>query len=288
MKMNPSGNSWRKAALVLSLLLICLFLPLHGATIEKRDVYSDAMKKNIPVNVILPDSSKTDATKRYPVVYLLHGAGGNYRNWSVDARDLLKEVDKNDFIVVCPNAENSWYIDSPVDDSCRYSTFCGKELIAWIDNHYRTIPNRENRAVCGLSMGGYGAMYLAINHLDTFSIAVSLSGGLDIRPYNSWNLPNILGDRKEHPENWEKYTIINQIDKLKNRDLAISIDCGTEDFFLEVNRAARKKLLERKIEHDYCERPGNHSWDYWNNAFPYAAIFMNKHFTRSLDSSENR
>ena len=277
--MRPSGIQGLKA--VLALFLFCAVLSLQSAEIQKQEVYSDAMKKNIPVNVILPDSCKTDAEKRYPVVYLLHGAGNDYTSLATRAPVLTGEIDKGDFIVVCPSAENSWYIDSPVDDSSRYSTFCGKELVAWIDENYRTIPNRENRALCGLSMGGHGAMYLAINHLETFSIAVALSGGLDIRPFNAWNLPGILGDRKEHPENWEKYTVINQIDRLKNRDLAISIDCGTEDFFLNVNRATRNKLLEKKIEHDYCERPGGHGWEYWNNVFPYAAIFMNKHFTRS-------
>ena len=276
--MIPSGSSLLKS--VLALVLFCVILSLQSAEIQKRDVYSNAMQKTIPVNVILPDSYKTSGENRYPVVYLLHGAGNNYESWATRAPVLPGEIDKNDFIVVCPSAENSWYIDSPIDKSLRYNTFCGEELVAWIDANYRTIPNRENRALCGLSMGGHGAMYLAINHLNTFSIAVALSGGLDIRPFNSWNLPNILGNRQEHPENWEKHTVINQISRLKNRDLAICIDCGTEDFFLEVNRATRNKLLEMKIEHDYCERPGGHGWGYWNNVFPYAAIFMNKHFTR--------
>ncbi|MDD4921907.1 MAG: esterase family protein, partial [Bacteroidales bacterium] len=84
----------------------------------------------------------------------------------------------------------------------------------------------------------------------------------------------------EHPENWEKNTVINLTDLLTPNGLAISIDCGASDFFYNVNLNLHNKLLEKKIPHDFMTRPGVHSWEYWTTSIKYQALFMNMYFSK--------
>jgi len=123
-------------------------------------------------------------------------------------------------------------------------------------------------------------LWLAIRHRDTFGTAVALSGGVDVRPFNDWNLPGLLGSKTEQKENWETHAVVSLVPTLKNGDLAISLDCGAGDFFLAVNRDLHQRLLTAKIDHDYSERPGDHNWDYWTKTFPYAAQFIGTQFKR--------
>jgi S-formylglutathione hydrolase FrmB len=227
--------------------------------------------------MVLPDSYQS-STNSYPVLYLLHGAGDNYRAW-VDKTNIESLADKYNIIMACPDAgRTSWYFDSPIDPKYQYETFVSKEFVNYIDNHYRTLAKAENRAVCGLSMGGHGALFLAIRHPDVFHTAVALSGGVDIRPFpNRWNIKKRIGSIKTHRENWEKLTVINLAKNLKNGDLAISMDCGDHDFFLKVNRALHAQLLADGIKHEYIEKLGRHGWDYWKVAIQRQMPFIIRH-----------
>lgn len=263
----------------LSFLAALLFtLPVKGATVDSISVYSKTMKKNIQVVVISPEQKESSPK---PVIYLLHGHGGNAKYW-LDMKPELKEIaDRNDLIFVCPDASNSWYWDSPVDSSSRYETFVSQELITHIDSNYPTIPDRSGRAITGLSMGGHGAIWLSFRHKNVFGAAGSTSGGVDIRPFpNNWGMHTLLGKESENQDRWEQHTAINQIDRLKNNDLAIIIDCGYDDFFFEVNNDFHKKLLKYKISHDFIVRPGSHNRDYWRNSIEYQVLFFRNFFTK--------
>jgi S-formylglutathione hydrolase FrmB len=128
-------------------------------------------------------------------------------------------------------------------------------------------------------MGGHGALYLAMRHQDLFGACGSMSGGVDIRPFpDNWDLADRLGEKAEHPENWEKNTVIAQLHLVKNDDLAIIIDCGIDDFFLSVNRNLHKQMLYYNIDHDYIERPGGHTLEYWHNALQYQVLYFDNYF----------
>ena len=146
-------------------------------------------------------------------------------------------------IIVMPDGGfDSWYYDSPVEPTYRYETFVARELVEYIDSHYRTKAEPSARAIAGLSMGGHGALYLAIRHQNVFGAAGSLSGGVDIRPFpDNWNIAKRLGTLAEHPDNWERNTVINMIDQINPDSLKIIFDCGTEDFFYEVNCAPARQ-----------------------------------------------
>ncbi len=247
-------------------LLICLTLTSQAATVQEIQIHSDAMNKDIPATLILPDAYSQSET-HFPVTYLLHGAGDNHQRWS-KATDIAQLADEYGMIILCPDAgKTSWFFDSPIDPNYQYETHIARECVEYVDSHYRTLDDPKFRAVGGLSMGGHGALYLAIRHQDVFSIAVALSGGVDIRPFpNNWDIKKRLGTFEENPETWEANTVINLAKELKNNDLFIIVDCGQNDFFLKVNQALHQQLLDDGIEHIYEEHPGSHNWDYWKAA----------------------
>ncbi|MEO8823932.1 MAG: alpha/beta hydrolase family protein [Ginsengibacter sp.] len=264
-----------------SLFFIAYFIvspSLFAAKVDTVLTYSASMKKDIKAVVITPDNySKTTP---YNVVYLLHGYSGNYADWVSKVPAIKNMSDQYNIILVCPDGNfGSWYFDSPVDSSWRYETYITKELIKFIDDHYSTHQSREGRAITGLSMGGHGALYLAFRHQDVFGATGSMSGGVDIRPFPlNWDLSKRLGSYKDHPENWEKNSVINLVYLLTPRSIAITFDCGTDDFFYGVNKELHEKLLERNIPHDFTVRPGAHTWSYWSNSIQYQMVFFNNYF----------
>lgn len=255
------------------ILLFTLFVAttLYASKVDTIAVYSNAMERDLKSVVIIPD----DCSKNYPTVYLLHGHGGYYGSWLKIKPELKDLSDQYGMIFVCPDGEKSWYWDSPVCDTIKFETYITNELVPYIDNNYPTLKSRESKAITGLSMGGQGAMHLAIRHLDIFGIAGSTSGGVDIRNFpENWNMNELLGEKRKNKKRWNKFAIYNQIEKLNDGDLKIIIDCGTEDFFFKVNNNLHKKLLKRGIKHDYIIRPGAHNLEYWNNSIEYQLLFF--------------
>lgn len=267
--------------LLLNLFFIFLSVQLSASKVDTVAIYSNSMKKEIKTVVITPTNYKKSKT-RFPVVYLLHGYSGNYAQWINHAPQLKQKVDELQIIIVCPDGGyGSWYLNSPVDSSFQYETFTAKELVSYIDMHYKTIADRKHRAITGLSMGGHGGLYLSMRNKDVFGLAGSICGGVDIRPFpKNWDLAKRLGDTACCKQNWEQYTVMNVVNNLKNGELQLVIDCGLGDFFLDVNRALHKKLLELKIDHDYIERPGAHNKAYWGSAVDYQLLYFKKGFMR--------
>jgi S-formylglutathione hydrolase FrmB len=267
----------RKFICVFVLIAVSLFS--KAATVDTAIIYSRCMHKDVKCVVIMPERYQTDTT-HLPVLYLLHGWSGKYSDWILNDADILYEVDRNGFIVVCPDGDyDSWYFNSPLDTAMKYETNVALEIPAYIDAHYRTIASRNARAITGLSMGGHGALYLAIKHKNIFGAAGSMSGGVDFRPFpDNWGIKKYLGDYNSHKENWDKNVVVNLVDSLQNGELKIIFDCGVNDFFIQVNRSLHQKLLDKKIDHDYTERPGEHNWIYWNNSIKYQMLFFRQFF----------
>ena len=234
------------------LLAVVLWLTssVSAATVDRIAVRSEAMKKEIPVVVIVPDAAKSGV--RMPVLYLLHGYSGDQETWLNVKPSLPQMADRDSVIVVCPDGENSWYWDSPKDPSSRFETFVARELIDYVDAHYPTRGDRSGRAITGLSMGGHGGLWLSFRHKDTFGAGGSTSGGVDIRPFpENWEMAKQLGEEATNRKTWDDHTVMTQLDSISNGDLALVIDCGYDDFFFDVNNKLHEALRERGIEHDY-------------------------------------
>ncbi|MHA4809878.1 alpha/beta hydrolase [Flavitalea flava] len=261
------------------LLFLMVSLVASAGQADTILVHSLSMKKDVKCVIIGPKGYRQSKTS-LPVIYLLHGYSGSYAQWPGLAPQLKDKAEEMKVLFVCPDGGyGSWYFDSPVDPAIRYETFISKELINYIDSHYKTVPDRRHRAITGLSMGGHGALYLAIRHKDLFGAAGATSGGVDFRPFpDNWDLKKDLGDSACCWTNWEKNTVIHAVDALHNGDLKLIFDCGADDFFLDVNRNLHRKLLEKKIDHDYTERPGGHNSGYWQNSIDYQLLFFRKYF----------
>ena len=215
---------------------------------------------------------------RIPLAIILGGAllGLEGIWWAFSVTSIVKGI-----IFVCPDGKNSWYWDSPKNQAYRYETFVASELVKHTDKNYATIPEKKGRAITGLSMGGHGALWLAIRHKEIFGAGGSTSGGVDIRPFpKNWEMNKQLGDYESDKTLWDQHTVITQVDKIKDGDLALIIDCGESDFFLEVNKELHKVLLEKNISHDFITRPGGHNGQYWNNSIDYQILFFDKFFKK--------
>lgn len=272
----------RKSFFLFVFTLLC-FWQLHAQSVDTVGVRSASMDKDVETVIVVPDAYYYNQNEKFPVIYLLHGYGGNAKSWIDIKPNLLQLANERNVIFVCPDGKNSWYWDSPLDPKSRYETFVSKELVTYIDANYRTVASPSGRAITGLSMGGHGGLWLSIRHSDVFGAGGSMSGGLDIRPFpDNWEMKKQLGEYAQNKERWDKYTVINALEKLHNDEIAIIIDCGFNDFFYEVNKNVHDKLLKRGINHEFIVRPGVHNSKYWNNAIDAQVMFFRKFFDKTL------
>lgn len=241
------------------------------------DVHSESMNKNLPIHVITPDSYDTDTNKLYPCVYLLHGFDGSRNTWLHVKKNLQKISSKYNFVFVLPDVGNSWYIDSPINKSSKYETYVTKELVEYIDKNFRVIKDRTGRGITGISMGGHGAISLAFKHPETYGACASTSGALNIVDLvHTKFLNDVIA--KGDVEEFKKHSALYLADKVEAGKLKIHIDCGSEDFLFKENKAIHKKLLARKIPHNYFVFPGSHKVPYWKNSINYIMIFFDQYF----------
>ncbi|MEI7661921.1 MAG: alpha/beta hydrolase family protein [Bacteroidota bacterium] len=263
------------------LIAVFIIQTAFAGSVDTATIYSSCMHKNIKCVIIKPESYSKKQL-HFPVVYLLHGYSDRYDTWIKNVPALKDYADMMQLIMVCPDGGySSWYFDSPIDSAFKYDTHISREVVTYIDRYYRTIPDRGHRAVAGLSMGGHGALYLALRHPDIFGAAGSMSGGVDLRPFPAeWDIAKRLGDIRSNTDNWQNRSVINMAGHYSGKPLAIMVDCGTDDFFCQVNQQFHKKLLEMKMPHDFVERPGKHDWEYWSNAVEFQLVFFSKAFAK--------
>ncbi len=263
--------------------IICalgLSLNLNAATTEVITVETKNLATPGEVTVIVPDAAE-DPTIDFPTLYLLNGYSGDHTSWTTVRPDLEKYADLYGMIIVMPNGRDSWYWNWPNDPGMQMESYIVDDLVPYIDNNYATRRDASQRGISGLSMGGHGAMWLAIRHSDIWANAGTMSGGVDIRPFpERWKMAKALGKIEENPDRWNCYTVMGIISQLKPGQLNITIDCGVDDFFAEVNRDLHNALLEAKIDHDYTERPGAHTRTYWANSILYHLVFFNEAFNK--------
>jgi S-formylglutathione hydrolase FrmB len=235
------------------------------------------MHKDLSAVIVQPDHPQQPAVIRYPVLYLLHGWSGSYRDWSRQA-DLKPLVDKYQLIIVCPDGGYAgWYIDSPLKRDSQFETYIAREVVQYIDAHYPTLADSVHRAICGLSMGGHGSISLICKYPEIFGAASSMSGVMMLDdPKRRAGLAEVLGSFEDNQLLWGKNSCLYLVYKLRKKNKALLFDCGIEDFCLDGNRRIHQKLITLGIVHEYYERPGGHRWEYWVNALEYHLLFFTK------------
>ncbi|MBA4851133.1 alpha/beta hydrolase family protein [Emticicia sp. BO119] len=267
-----------------ALCFYCVYA--KAAAVDSLDVPSAVMNKTYKAAVVLP-SSYTNNKTAYPVLYLLHGGSGHFNDWLNKTPDkmLVRNLaDQFNIIIVMPEGETfGWYLDSPTDPNNKFETYITKEVIQKIDDTYRTVKSNKGRVITGLSMGGHGAMYLSSRHPDLFCAA----GAMDMN-YTKFRVnedftkslkdrfQKLLGTADTSNDVYVKNSIINMVDAIKKNGMPVIIDCGVDDFLIEANRELHHRLVYNNVPHDYTERPGAHTWEYWQNSLPYHLLFFNK------------
>jgi S-formylglutathione hydrolase FrmB len=266
-------------------LFIAISKFCFAGKVDTVSIYSNAMHRSFRCVIITPDAYKSKAS--FPVVYLLHGHGGSYSNWIKRVPKLAVYADKYQTIIVCPDGTaSSWYFDSPVDSTMKFETYIAKEVPAYIDAHYNTIKDRKARAITGLSMGGHGGLFLGFRHADFFGACGSMSGALIIDYITKgYDVEKRLGDTTMNRHYYRELSVMNEMEHYPKDSIAIIMDCGTEDFIIQMSRMAHQKMLQLKIPHDYTERPGKHDWNYWANAVQYQLLYFRNYFDRKLKKS---
>jgi len=262
------------------IFLVFIFVTkAQAAKVDSIFIFSNSMQKQIKCVVVKPGSYGKKKIK-FPVVYLLHGYAGDFTNWIKKVPEIKNYADEYKIIIVCPDGDYaSWYFDSPVNPKMRYETYISAEVPKYIDSAYKTIADRDHRAITGLSMGGHGALFIAWRHPQIFSAAGSMSGGVDLtEAKNQFEVVKVLGDTKNFADNWNKYSVINLVEIKPSDSLALIIDDGIEDIFIAGNRNLHQKMLALKIAHEYIERPGKHNWDYWRYAINFQLLYFHKFF----------
>lgn len=221
--------------------------------------HSVSLQKACSMQVILPEMTK----EPYPVMYLLHGLSDDHTIWSRRTR-IEWYVRNLPLAVVMPDGGRGFYCDAI--NGPAHESHIIKDVIGFVDTHFNTKAERSGRVIAGLSMGGYGALKLALKFPDMFCSVVSHSGGVaaghnPFRDELASEMRLIYGDNPIGGKD-DLWAIAERIDKSKLP--AIRMDCGLSDFLLEDNRAFHKHLVKLGIPHEYEEFPGDHNWDFWD------------------------
>jgi putative tributyrin esterase len=255
-----------------TLLLLGLVARMDAGEARTDEVDSKALEKKMPLLVVLPDGYDADTAKRYPVVYLLHGLGGDYREWQ--RVGIEKEAAGLPVIIAMPEGDQSFYVNHHGDPKARWEDYITTEVIAHVDAKYRTIPSRSARGISGLSMGGYGAVTLGLRKPKLFSSVASHSGALAA---TSMDAQGSIGDRIKAvfgPADSAARKDYDPILLLKALPAAerpkFYVDCGAQDSLLEANRAFVRELASAGADYEYREMPGKHDFAYWKANVRYS------------------
>ena len=280
----------------LSLLFLAILAPALSAQAGKivtDSLQSKILGAQVKYNVYLP--SGYDQTEQlYPVVYLLHGLTGIYSDWEkvggmqTVTDELMRSGEIQKMIIVMPNAggpdtHHTWngYFNMP---GWNYEDFFFQEFLPAVETKYRAVGDKGHRAVMGLSMGGGGSVVYAQRHPDMFSSCYAMSAWLDNKrdEVGAKNAPKdclyYVGEAvKEH-------SALDFIDNADEATLAALrtvkwfIDCGDDDFLLDLNVGLHQKMRNRKVKSELRVRDGVHNWEYWHLALRWSLPFASRNF----------
>lgn len=304
-----------------------------AGTVREDVFYAPSLGVRKHLVVYLPPSYGRDSSRRYSVAYYLHGLSGTETDWlskgSIDVvADSLFARGAPETIIVLPDGDDGWYTTwvAPVSyracadtirtesasrycvATARYDEYIARDVVQHVDSTYRTKRDRDHRGLGGLSMGGYGAISIAVRYPDVFTAAASHSGVLspmyvgghpfaaparyageveDARtaagPYFSRYL-TYWGTSVERWRGADPAQMVAAAKRRGQRLPALFFDCGREDGFVDQNRAFDAELTRLGVPHRYAEWPGAHTWRYWSDHLPQSLAWM----TRQLDGAGDR
>jgi len=289
----------RKFTLFICTLLLFQFAVAQsaGKIIEERTVNSTLLSRPVKYTVYLPaDYEKSE--RNYPVVYLLHGYTDDHTGW-LQFGEINRYADQAiatgtipPMIIVMPNGDSSWYINS-YDGKEKYEDFFVKEFMPAIEKTYRIKAGKKYRGIAGLSMGGYGSLLYALKYPELFAAAAPLSAavfdddamvGMADKNFEITFGPLFgrgLKGKDRLNKAWYDNAILKIVETKSADDLKkvrYWIDCGDDDFLTKGNCLLHILLTDKKVPHEYRVRDGAHSWTYWRTGITDALQFIGDSF----------
>jgi putative tributyrin esterase len=246
-------------------------------TVVEDSLFSRSINRTSKFYVILPDGYSKNQ-ERYPSVYLLHGFNGDYTNW-VKQSELVKYLKEYHFIVVTPDAKNSWYTNSVTQKDMNYEDLIIKDLIPYVDKKYRTLQSKFDRAVAGLSMGGYGAAKFGLKYPNLFffagclSPAIQFPAGLEDSAIvarrskaSNESVREMFGAKRN--THWSENDIFSLVDKCSPTTAPFFyIAVGSQDGIPEIidlSHSFAAALRKKDIPYEMHESAGAHEWRFWD------------------------
>jgi putative tributyrin esterase len=266
----------KSAFLSSSTLIVCLLFfestALAQSVVRVDSFFMPSLGRTKKLSVLLP--SNYDPAKRYPVLYLLHGYTGGHEDWGTRTklREYVKDVP---MIVIMPDGENSWYVNSFTEPNEQFEDYLVKDIPHYVQTMYSIDTTRQ--AIAGLSMGGYGALMLALRHPARYGFVGSLSGAITFprgmndtsRPAERALIPGlkrVFGERTNGFRNaHDVFLLYRQTskDSLPYIYMVIGIQDGYRTF-LPGHRAFTDLLRTYGAAYEYHETPGGHTWQFWD------------------------
>jgi putative tributyrin esterase len=241
---------------------------------------SVALHRKMPYRVVM--RAKIAAGEKLPVVYLLHGGGGGYRDWT-NYSDVAQFAERG-LILVMPEGDSSYYTNSAERREDRYEDYTANDLIREVESKYPAASATNQRAIVGASMGGYGAVKIAMKHPGLYGFVGGLSPAVDVptRPFSikrisQWRFhssifgPSGSQTRREN----DPYALARSVEPAKMPYFYLT--CGEQEGLLPANRKLVTIFAERGIAYEFHTAPGDHNWRQWNEQIPSVFESLLKH-----------
>ncbi|PYQ01099.1 MAG: hypothetical protein DMF83_26460 [Acidobacteria bacterium] len=274
-------------------LVLVLAAAPAAAEVRYATFSSPSLDRDVAYAVQLPPSYATAATRRYPVVYALHGLFESPGFWERRGlapmlESLWQKGDMPEMVVVAVDGDNSFFVDGPAG---RWEQMMSRDFLAHVESTYRVIPGRAGRAGLGISMGGYAALRMALAHPDLFRAVATHSAMLLEK------IPTAEeGAGRWHMTAFHKVfgTPIDAALWTANDPLALAVtadpkgapalyfDCGTEDRYglFAGNRELHRRLEARGVAHEFGLYPGDHGYEYVHTVLEKSLRFLGRQFAR--------
>lgn len=232
--------------------------------LRDQTIQSEILNTQMKYSIYLPESY--DGTKKYPVLYILHGYGGNNNDWLQDntgglwagggtlpayAREFAAEGGK-EMIIVAPDGKNLFYCDG-YESGVNYMSYFFEEFLPYIESTYAIKSERSSRAIGGLSMGGYGSLYYGLLHPEMFCHVYACSAAISV----GGNAPDLV-------QFVSHYSTQGTLKNLPE----FTLEMGTEDSLYPNNNEFIKTLDTYNVPYEYITRKGAHDWKFWNACSP--------------------
>jgi putative tributyrin esterase len=258
-----------------------------GVAMQDVTFHSAALNRDMPYRVFLPE--KIAPGQRLPVVYLLHGGGANFTAWSNEfdvARYVVAE-NAGGLILVMPEGDSSYWLNAALIPRDKYEDYLTSDLIADVEARFPAAPGRESRAIVGISMGGFGAVKLALTHADLYAFAGALSPALDAprrkfaiqRASQWWRFRSIFGPwGSKTRAAADPFLLVQSANPAATPYLYVT--AGEQEPLLDPIRRFAGRLHELHFAYEFHTKPGGHDSAEWDAQLPGCFTSLMLHIRR--------